>query len=143
MKKAINFVLAFVMVSSIMSCTTPSEDGKISSTESEKSEDINLSQKIFSTNDFETYSKQENSVINKLSKEAITNFKEHLKFGKNGKLATAKFTMIEQELSTKEVEIFWAYFGYTRAYIADHKYYKCIGNHNCKSDSEYICLDGC
>ncbi len=139
MKNIIKIVLLFFLTLTIFSCNETIEDAI-----EETNEYKRLTQKIFSVEDFVFYSKKENSVIHKLSKEAIMDFKDNLKFGKNGELATARYIIIEKELSKEELDEFWSLFGFRGdAELTDHKGYKCVSPHNCKIQQGYICMTGC
>ena len=132
----------------VLSCSTDSNDQDAlleASSLSEKQEIINYEQRIFSVTDFQLMTQKKGSVFNKLSSETIAEFARELKFGKNGEPATAIYTSIEKELSKEEQAIFWSYFGYRMDSIddTDHKGYKCVSEHNCKIDKEYICMSGC
>ena len=138
-------ILTIVLMTNL-SCSTDS-DNQIELLEESKlnveQTKITYEQRVFSVSDFQLLTKEEGSVFNKLSPETIAEFAKELKFGANGKPSTAIFTGIEKELSKKEQQIFWSYFGRNTIDDTDHKGYKCESPHNCKINSQYICMSGC
>lgn len=148
MKNIIKFSVLLMVLLFAFSCNDTNEvelNNQMKSKENNKVNNASLeaSQKIFSISDFEFYAKQKTSVINKLSDKVLSDFRNSLKFVEGGILVTAKYTDIEKELDDKEVESFWLLFGITKKMLVDHKGYKCVSPHNCKIDSEYICMTGC
>lgn len=142
MKEILSKLIVLSVLFSILSCNESIDDITVP-TELDKKENIEIVQKIFSVEDFDFYSKQKNYVISKLSKETIKDFKENLKYGENGLLASAKYYLIEKELDDKDIEAFWSLFGYTASYVEDHKGYYCESPHNCRINTKYICMSGC
>lgn len=140
--KLLSKVIVLSVFVSVLSCNESMDDITVP-TEIDKKENVELVQKIFSVEDFKYYSKQENCVINKLSKETIKDFKDNLKYGESGLLASAKYSLVEKELDKKDIEAFWSLFGFTASYVEDHKGYYCESPHNCKINSQYICMSGC
>lgn len=138
MKKLLSKVIVLSIFVSVLSCNESMDDITVP-TELDKKENVEL----FSVEDFEYYSKQENCVINKLSKETIKDFKDNLKYGESGLLASAKYSLVEKELDKKDIETFWSLFGFTASYVEDHKDYYCESPHNCKINLQYICMSGC
>ncbi|PCI09242.1 MAG: hypothetical protein COB73_05830 [Flavobacteriaceae bacterium] len=145
MKNIIKVMLILALSISVYSCSN-TEDGLSNNSLENKNElesKTEEMQKIFSKPDFEFYAKQKTSVIYKLSDKVLLDFKNSLKFVEGGILVTAKYTDMEKELSEKEVEDFWRLFGITIEMLTDHKGYRCESDHNCKINSEYICMSGC
>lgn len=132
----------------IFSCSTETNNENALSEENsllEKKETNTYEQRIFSVTDFKSLTKTKGTVFNKLSETTINEFVKELKFGINGEPATAIYTSIEKELSKEDQAVFWSYFGYRMDFIldTDHKGYKCESPHNCKINSQYICMTGC
>jgi hypothetical protein len=142
MKNLLSKVIVLCVFISVLSCNESVDDLSVP-TEFGKKENVNLVQKIFSVEDFDFLTKQKNTVISKLSTETIKDFRENLKYGEGGLLASAKYSRVEKELDKKDIEAFWSLFGYTASYVEDHKGYYCESPHSCKINVEYICMSGC
>lgn len=100
-------------------------------------------QKIFTLEDFKTYARNKNSVVSKLSNEARAEFIKSLDFNEKGIISTAKYTIVEMELTESENESFWLLLGMSKQAYTDYKEYKCVSSHNCQKLEEFICLTGC
>lgn len=99
---------------------------------------------IRSKKDFLQRTQITGSVYAKLNSQVVQEFVNALKF-KNGGLSTAAYEIIENSLSTADLEVFWEGFGLAEDFVlaADHKNYKCASQGNCVSDTRYICTSNC
>jgi len=143
MKNLLSVSFLFISLIFATSCSDNTLVDGLGENFENKKEEIVIKQIIFSVDDFVSYSKQKDLVISKLSKDVLEDFTNNLVYGENGELATAKYSEIEKELSQKDIEIFWSYFGYKYEELTDYKDYKCTSPHNCFQIDKYICMSGC
>lgn len=148
MKKLSNFFILSAIILFTFSCndsTNEIEEENIVEKVMQSKEELNkgIIQKIFTLSDFEQYAKNKNSVVNKLSKEAISEFIKSMNFREDGVIVSAKYTMIKKELSPDDNEEFWLLFGMSKLAMIDYEGYECSAPHNCKKLKDNICLNGC
>lgn len=142
MKNVIRTILLLSIFILAYSCSNTNEEEIINNELSNK-KDIEIVQKIFSESDFDFFANKKSSVVNKLSKEVMIDFKESMWIGEDGKLKTAKYVGIEKDLSKEDQQTFWALFGVDYLLLPDYKEYKCVSPSNCKKLDDWICLTGC
>ena len=148
MKKLLSFFILSTIILFNTSCSDSNyqiEEENIVEKVMKSKEELNkgVVQKIFTLEDFNAYAKNKNSVVSKLSSEARAEFIKSLDFNQKGVISTAKYTIVEAELTEKENEAFWLLLGMSKLAYTDYKDYECISEHNCYQKTKYICLTGC
>lgn len=148
MKKLSNFFILSAIILFTFSCSDSNnqiEEENIVEKVMKSKEELNkgVVQKIFTLEDFKTYARNKNSVVSKLSNEARAEFIKSLDFNEKGIISTAKYTIVEMELTESENESFWLLLGMSKQAYTDYKEYKCVSPHNCQKLEEFICLTGC
>lgn len=144
-------IVLFVLVL-INSCTNSNDEFDVQHENARLNENVEYKvsskgssdQVVYTLEDFERLSNDENSVVSKLSTEAKDDFIRSMEFrSDDGFITTAKYTIIEKELSQEDNEVFWRLFGMEELAFTDYKDYKCVSAHNCQITRTYICLTGC
>lgn len=150
MKNLLNVFSLLIIILLTYSCSDDSnnqiyEEENVVEKVMKSKEELNegVIQKIFTLSDFEQYSKDKDSVVSKLSNQAKSEFVKSMKFSEDGVITTAKYTMIERELSPEENEAFWLLFGMSKEAYTDYHDFECSAPHNCKRLKDNICLTGC